>query len=31
MLPVTMMDGIFGEGSQDISSMRVFYATLGYS
>jgi K(+)-stimulated pyrophosphate-energized sodium pump len=21
-------DGIFGEGSQDISSMRVFYATL---
>ncbi|MBX9886427.1 MAG: sodium-translocating pyrophosphatase [Flavobacteriaceae bacterium] len=28
MLPVTMKMEFFGEGSQDISSMRVFYATL---
>jgi K(+)-stimulated pyrophosphate-energized sodium pump len=32
ILPVTMKMEFFGEGSQDISSMRVFYATLvGYS
>ncbi|MDG2433468.1 sodium-translocating pyrophosphatase [Flavobacterium sp.] len=28
MLPETMKMEFFGEGSQDISSMRVFYATL---
>ncbi|MEC4004665.1 sodium-translocating pyrophosphatase [Flavobacterium sp. SUN052] len=28
MLPVTMKMTFFGEGLQDISSMRVFYATL---
>ena len=28
MLPETMQMEFFGEGKQDISSMRVFYATL---
>jgi K(+)-stimulated pyrophosphate-energized sodium pump len=28
MLPETMQMNFFGEGTQDISSMRVFYATL---
>ncbi len=28
MLPETMQMNFFGEGAQDISSMRVFYATL---
>ncbi len=28
MLPVTMKMGFFGEGIKDISSMRVFYATI---
>jgi K(+)-stimulated pyrophosphate-energized sodium pump len=28
MLPTTMKMEFFGEGSQDISSMRVFYATI---
>ena len=28
MLPETMQMNFFGEGLQEISSMRVFYATL---